>query len=84
MGNISRISKSMNQSMAFADTHATMNGCPIFLGNLNPDRALVTARGFSKMFGELIRRSRVPNMYDIVEASVGVGEKLALGDYKWN
>ncbi|MHC4121952.1 MAG: hypothetical protein ACYSSI_00130 [Planctomycetota bacterium] len=81
MGNIHRIKKHMVPSIAMADTHVEINGCRVFLGHINQDKALVTAKSFRSMLDRAIVRSRYVNLHDIYEASLVMRKRMESG---WN
>ena len=65
--------------MAVIDAKMTVNGCQVFLGNINPKKATEAAASFKKMVAKSIVRSQCPNMYDVLSTSLVVRDRLVEG-----
>ena len=83
MGNIRRINRNMGNKIALANANMSINGCQVFVGHKNPDKAVSAAKLFGKEFAGVLARSKVPNVTDIYDASLDVGIKIGNGSL-WN
>ena len=80
MGNARRLRKSLNRpKIAMADAHIDINGCRVFIGHPDGDKASLVAKGFKGMMTTVIGRAQVPNMKDFYRAHFANLEKLKGG-----
>ncbi len=84
MGNVRRIAKAITPKIALVDAHVSVNGCQVFLGSQSPKKATETAQHFKAMLGNVMYRSKFPNVHDLYEASRAIHDKITLGESIWN
>ena len=65
--------------IAMAATGVTVNGCQVFLGHPNGQKAGSEARKFKAQFGRVLYRSRVPNITDMYHAHFQMCKGLESG-----
>ena len=80
MGNIRRIRKNLAPKIAMSNAHITINGCQVFLGHPNPQRATDSAKAFKKFFNMTMIRANCINLGDMYRMSFLVREKLMSGE----
>lgn len=78
MGGIRRIRKQLKP--ALADTNIQFNGCRVFLGHPNPDRALGSVPHFAQFMQTTVGRASMVNMHDLYGAHFMVRQALESGD----
>ncbi len=78
-----RIRKSLPK-IAMVDAHVAINGCQVFLGHPDPDKATASAKGFQKMLSVTIARAKCLNVSDMYNASFMVRDRVLNGEPIWN
>ena len=70
----------MAPKIAMADAKITINGCRVFLGNPNPQKATESAKAFKEFFNMTMIRANCVNLHDMYEASFRMREKILSGE----
>jgi len=65
--------------IAMSDTNIVINGCRIFSGHPDPNRAHAVGKVFGKMLGKMVSRSRCVNVNDLYKESVSMRSRLLDG-----
>jgi hypothetical protein len=79
-GKIVRPKKQLRQHIAMADAKIKINGCQVFLGHPNPQKATQAAGQFAKFLAETMMRASVPNMSDMYNAHFETLHRLEQGE----